>query len=280
MNRKGFTLIELLVVIAIIAILAAILFPVFLSAKDKARTIKCMSHGKELGSASLMYMADNGDRFPSLYSCYSEAGYNKAVAYMASITWKYNWLGVEGTGSAYSQLQHIQLKRYVKNEAIWICAGQTAGYPSRYSEVYRCSWLPRSSDNFVNGDRGFTQSKPIPWPSAPDHQGNVGLTVGEVQSNDALGYVLNADGSRTQTACGKRYMPPSKKIMWMCYAIGRWGATAFGNPGPPWGKIRWPSYAHADGSVFVYADGHASFQRMGMGWAPLNYTTVDMDLHQ
>jgi prepilin-type N-terminal cleavage/methylation domain-containing protein/prepilin-type processing-associated H-X9-DG protein len=59
----GFTLIELLVVIAIIAILAAILFPVFAQAREKARAISCLSNMKELALASLMYTQDYDDSF-------------------------------------------------------------------------------------------------------------------------------------------------------------------------------------------------------------------------
>ncbi len=56
--RRGFTLIELLVVIAIIAILAAILFPVFAKAREKARTASCQSNLKQLATAFLMYAQD------------------------------------------------------------------------------------------------------------------------------------------------------------------------------------------------------------------------------
>lgn len=58
MKRHGFTLIELLVVIAIIAILAAILFPVFAQAREKARQASCLSNEKQMGIAFLMYVQD------------------------------------------------------------------------------------------------------------------------------------------------------------------------------------------------------------------------------
>ena len=64
-NRKGFTLIELLVVIAIIAILAAILFPVFAQAKEAAKKTQCLSNQKNLSLAILMYANDSDDTFPN-----------------------------------------------------------------------------------------------------------------------------------------------------------------------------------------------------------------------
>ena len=57
-QRSGFTLIELLVVIAIIAILAAILFPVFARAREKAQQITCVSNMHQLGLAFAMYLSD------------------------------------------------------------------------------------------------------------------------------------------------------------------------------------------------------------------------------
>ena len=63
--RRGFTLIELLVVIAIIAILAAILFPVFAKAREKARQASCQSNEKQLGLAIIQYVQDNDETEPS-----------------------------------------------------------------------------------------------------------------------------------------------------------------------------------------------------------------------
>jgi prepilin-type N-terminal cleavage/methylation domain-containing protein/prepilin-type processing-associated H-X9-DG protein len=63
-SKRGFTLIELLVVIAIIAILAAILFPVFAQAREKARQTSCASNLKNLGTAILLYTQDFDESFP------------------------------------------------------------------------------------------------------------------------------------------------------------------------------------------------------------------------
>src|SRR5678816_1355375 len=66
-TRKGFTLIELLVVIAIIAILAAILFPVFARAREKGRQASCMSNLKQLGMALVQYSQDYDETHPGVW---------------------------------------------------------------------------------------------------------------------------------------------------------------------------------------------------------------------
>ena len=63
-RNQAFTLIELLVVIAIIAILAAILFPVFAQAREKARQTSCLSNAKQIGLASQMYAQDYDEILP------------------------------------------------------------------------------------------------------------------------------------------------------------------------------------------------------------------------
>ena len=81
MQKRGFTLIELLVVIAIIAILAAILFPVFAKARAKARQIACLNNEKQIGTGLLQYIQDNDEYFPERY------GYQDPVT-LHQDTWK------------------------------------------------------------------------------------------------------------------------------------------------------------------------------------------------
>jgi len=87
--KKGFTLIELLVVIAIIAILAAILFPVFAQAREKARQSTCLSNMKQIGLALNMYIDDYDETYPTydgaggwlpyILSPYIKNGYNSGA---------------------------------------------------------------------------------------------------------------------------------------------------------------------------------------------------------
>src|SRR5579885_2930210 len=85
-REKGFTLIELLVVIAIIAILAAILFPVFAQAREAARKSACQSNLKQLGTAILMYKQDYDEKFPHQLA-YQGGGPGGAKPGFTNTTW-------------------------------------------------------------------------------------------------------------------------------------------------------------------------------------------------
>lgn len=78
MNKKAFTLIELLVVIAIIAILAAILFPVFAQAKEAAKKTACLSNMKQFSVAFVLYSGDNDDNYCGTVLLHGEAAWEGA----------------------------------------------------------------------------------------------------------------------------------------------------------------------------------------------------------
>ena len=89
-RKQGFTLIELLVVIAIIAILAAILFPVFARAREKARASSCLSNMKQIGLAVLQYAQDYDENFPAWATWDDSTGkwlyiYNGLAPYMKNL---------------------------------------------------------------------------------------------------------------------------------------------------------------------------------------------------
>lgn len=104
MHKRGFTLIELLVVIAIIAILAAILFPVFAKAREKARQSSCSSNLKQIGLAAMSYLQD----------------YDECMVHYS----------LTGTGSWTNALAP-----YIKNTQLYICPSlpnQALGYGYNY----------------------------------------------------------------------------------------------------------------------------------------------------
>ncbi len=85
-RKRGFTLIELLVVIAIIAILAAILFPVFAKARAKARQTSCLSNFRQTTTAFISYCQDYDETFPSFDSASNPGGwYDKVMPYMKNV---------------------------------------------------------------------------------------------------------------------------------------------------------------------------------------------------
>jgi len=113
-RSKGFTLIELLVVIAIIAILAAILFPVFAQARAKARQSSCLSNIKQLGLSELMYVEDWDGKFQSVKNVWPPRG----PAF---------WAVDVATGN-FDYRYYVTMWPYVKNINIMRCPADRSAY--------------------------------------------------------------------------------------------------------------------------------------------------------
>lgn len=153
-RHSGFTLIELLVVIAIIAILAAILFPVFSRAREQARRTACLSNMKQIGTALYMYAQDYDEILPERYGCNNDAAHCGG-----------DFETINGIG--YVRTWKSMLVPYIKSRDVFKCPsssaamhgtlvnnttsagfGENLNYPAGYE-----MWLPdfTSAPIFVNG---------------------------------------------------------------------------------------------------------------------------------
>src|SRR5690348_12721472 len=117
LRNRAFTLIELLVVIAVIAILAAILFPVFAQAREKARQTTCLSNGRQMGAAILMYIQDYDERvFFRGSNASSSVSHTGAILPNAASVNPVRWWNA--------------LMPYMKNTQILVCPSDDSPSPS------------------------------------------------------------------------------------------------------------------------------------------------------
>jgi prepilin-type N-terminal cleavage/methylation domain-containing protein/prepilin-type processing-associated H-X9-DG protein len=219
-DRRGFTLIELLVVIAIIAILAAILFPVFAQARDKARQAACLSNLKQVGTALTMYQQDYDERMPSTcnygrrWTWYGKglAGGCKQDGITASTPIN-AYLGANQTPSRY--IQEL-LQPYCKNEQVWFC--------------------PREGNDRVSG--------PPAWPTYGYNGTSYIFNHGTNSPPKGAGVTVSG------LALAAIPLPAEAPVIWdMPY----WYVP--NDQCPDWDA----KSAHARGLNVTYADGHANY---------------------
>lgn len=249
--RRAFTLIELLVVIAIIAILAAILFPVFAQAKEAAKKTADLSNQKQIGLGATMYSADNDDFFPrNIFFETNAAG----TTWTKDVTW------------------NVAILPYIKS-------GQDVGFGTRGG-----LWVPPGTNvtlGYHVHDRISPSCGNINWGSRLC--GNAGpASVSQTQINnlaeklyittvgvnpswgwnpgsnmDSSWWWWSAAGTQfnpTTNACGGNAWPPritGPTAGFRCY-------NKDNNDWPNWAM---PRFRYAGGANIAYADGHAKFSR-------------------
>ncbi|MBI2842945.1 MAG: prepilin-type N-terminal cleavage/methylation domain-containing protein [Armatimonadetes bacterium] len=149
-KSSGFTLIELLVVIAIIAILAAILFPVFVTAQEKARQTSCLDNMKQLTTGFRMYINEWNGTYPT----------GAALGAMGNPNWP-DWVRLEGRFSGNYAKPGITVNvrkgvifPYVKSTKVYVCPSdihvKTRNFPLSYTVNYCVSnYIPPMQDSLI-----------------------------------------------------------------------------------------------------------------------------------
>lgn len=286
-TKKGFTLIELLVVIAIIAILAAILFPVFAKAREKARQASCLSNEKQIGLGLMMYMQDYDETYPMAY--YYQNNATSANGYV-------HWSGM--------------ISPYVKSNNIWVCPssvnggwaptcfGTSTNHPGNQTtlntsvdnQAPRISYtaneaiLPRLKYSALSSSLNVVSENAVTNPAGTIvicEQTDVHARIldtsttggAAVKSHRPTNAVVLADGSKFngETYAGAAIYAITKGDADAAVA----GAIADGNANSRL-SITYCKYdAHSDGANYVYGDGHAKWRKLDQTLSPTAYEWGD-----
>jgi prepilin-type N-terminal cleavage/methylation domain-containing protein/prepilin-type processing-associated H-X9-DG protein len=258
-RRNAFTLIELLVVIAIIAILAAILFPVFAQAREKARQTSCLSNQKQIGLGIMMYSQDYDELFPLAYGYYPGFGWLSGYGQSVPAGWDTPADPLWDAASATAWANSIQ--PYIKNEQVLTC--------------------PSAAKVPVTG---WSNNPPRRAPAAISYSYN-GLMMAYPQAGITApaSAILVHEGIGKHAYLGVGLANPSLRCpdpnSPCVYQPRSGGACVTGNGGRSdtgtYGSLatRW---IHGNGQNFIFADGHVKWRRLGSVFAPGN-TDVNVD---
>jgi len=268
-SRQGFTLIELLVVIAIIAILAAILFPVFAQAREKARQTTCLSNQKQLGLAILQYVQDFDETYPI------NEGFNNTDKYDAStfnISVPAGWdtgdtvYWYQSDKSMWPNAIQPQLKSY----DVFACpsADMQDGYNPPKKPIGGFGQPAKISYSF-NGELN----------SAPESGIKQAALVPMIYEGNGKGGLNGYYYTKDMLFCPEEtkpcvYVPTSPGPNTCVGANGDFSYTL------TWDDIQATEstmWIHNGGANFVYADGHAKWSRLGAQVDPQFQTNVFVD---
>jgi len=245
-SKRGFTLIELLVVIAIIAILAAILFPVFAQARDKANATACLSNCKQIGLSEQMYAQDYDGYFAGSWYNWENNVFNlpEDQIYTSSIdgsALSQSWDG-DYYGWQFYRCLYNCLNPYVKNDGIWKCPSDTQS-AATWNELGLNSTVgPATAPNGCNSYHWFPEwvfnapGQAFPQRVYPD--------TGQTKPATTAPCV-------TDSMAGERML---FEEFWG--AFGWYGPLAYGGTDPT-------QVNHQQGANAVFIDGHAKFITWG-----------------
>ena len=251
-SHKAFTLIELLVVIAIIAILAAILFPVFAQARDKARQTSCVSNFKQNGLAFLMYSQDYDETFPHAFGIVPNTVPNP-WQFAQTVPWDWPAPGERDTRTLASSTSYNNtIQPYVKNYGLYACPSgrETTRGPYNYGNAVK---TPEKAGNTFNGLlHAYTQagilapaSIPLAW-------------EGRGKANQKGFYIANPVLMCTSTSASCRYIPRANNACSPAAIGGQ--SVMFVLEGTMW--------VHSGGANFTMSDGHSKWRRLGATLSP------------
>ncbi|RYX85514.1 DUF1559 domain-containing protein [bacterium] len=228
-SHPAFTLIELLVVIAIIAILAAILFPVFARARENARRSSCMSNQKQLGLGIMQYTQDYDERYPAGLP----VGTWKGVGWAGSINPYVKSAQVFSCPNDLNSSSNGATGRPISYALNWTLAGNSLAAQDEVARMVMLSEIQVGYNVYLNRDTEVGDYK-----SAIDVGDNLVFADGNLNFN-CCGQVLNGIKS------GQRTGP----------FLDAPGGT---NSGPD-GNANIPR--HFDGANYLLADGHVKWYR-------------------
>jgi prepilin-type N-terminal cleavage/methylation domain-containing protein/prepilin-type processing-associated H-X9-DG protein len=228
-RKTGFTLIELLVVIAIIAILAAILFPVFARARENARRTSCMSNLKQIGLGFMQYTQDYDEKYPRSFATYAQVPDNG------------NW---GGSSPNYYWFWHNMIYPYVKSNQLFVCPnGDTSATTPYYANYGVNGFLIKSNASVSLAEIEAPATAYMVMDAGPYR----------LQEANGAGYY---DWARNP-ALGFWYLPGTGKYATDPGFTGFY-ASDFNSDG-----------RHFDGNNVAFADGHVKWLKTATMWSEL-----------